>query len=44
MSITAVVMAGGSGSRLWPASRSMRPKQFLNLNNKTNDTMLQTTV
>lgn len=24
-----VVLSGGSGSRLWPLSRSMRPKQFL---------------
>ncbi|MCL2318655.1 MAG: sugar phosphate nucleotidyltransferase, partial [Treponema sp.] len=24
-------MAGGSGTRLWPASTSRRPKQFLNL-------------
>jgi mannose-1-phosphate guanylyltransferase len=27
----AVIMAGGSGSRLWPASRKERPKQFLAL-------------
>ena len=25
------ILAGGSGSRLWPFSRSMTPKQFLNL-------------
>src|SRR5574342_650309 len=25
----AVILAGGSGTRLWPASRSYRPKQFL---------------
>ena len=24
-----VVLSGGSGSRLWPLSRSLRPKQFL---------------
>jgi mannose-1-phosphate guanylyltransferase len=24
-----VVLSGGSGSRLWPLSRAMRPKQFL---------------
>jgi len=29
--IVPVVMAGGSGSRLWPLSRSLRPKQFLEL-------------
>ncbi|WP_027351866.1 mannose-1-phosphate guanylyltransferase/mannose-6-phosphate isomerase [Halotalea alkalilenta] len=29
--ITPVVMAGGSGTRLWPLSRRLRPKQFLDL-------------
>lgn len=27
----AVIMAGGSGTRFWPLSRSTRPKQFLSL-------------
>lgn len=27
----AVIMAGGSGTRFWPASRNARPKQLLNL-------------
>jgi mannose-1-phosphate guanylyltransferase len=27
----AVILAGGSGTRLWPASRRRRPKQFLDL-------------
>ena len=27
----AVIMAGGSGTRFWPASRKKRPKQFLTL-------------
>jgi len=31
MSICAVVIAGGSGKRLWPLSRASHPKQFLNL-------------
>ena len=26
-----VILAGGLGKRLWPISRSNRPKQFLNL-------------
>ena len=39
--IKAVVMAGGSGTRLWPLSRAAHPKQFLALNGK--DTMLQAT-
>ena len=37
-----VVMAGGSGSRLWPLSRVLYPKQFLCL--KGDMTMLQATV
>jgi mannose-1-phosphate guanylyltransferase len=40
--ITPVIMAGGSGSRLWPLSRSLYPKQFLALNG--DDTMLQQTL
>ena len=39
--IQAVVMAGGSGTRLWPLSRATHPKQFLALHGK--DTMLQAT-
>lgn len=38
----ALVLAGGSGTRLWPHSRSNRPKQFLSLNGGR--TMLQETV
>jgi mannose-1-phosphate guanylyltransferase len=40
--ITPVIMAGGSGSRLWPLSRSLYPKQFLSLNG--HKTMLQQTL
>ncbi|MBN34328.1 MAG: mannose-1-phosphate guanylyltransferase/mannose-6-phosphate isomerase [Rhodospirillaceae bacterium] len=29
--IVPVILSGGSGTRLWPLSRSLRPKQFLNL-------------
>jgi len=32
-SLHAVIMAGGSGTRFWPASRQRRPKQFLPLAN-----------
>ncbi|MCA0950247.1 mannose-1-phosphate guanylyltransferase/mannose-6-phosphate isomerase [Shewanella chilikensis] len=39
--ILPVIMAGGSGSRLWPLSRQQFPKQFLTL--LGNDSMLQTT-
>ena len=37
-----VVLAGGTGSRLWPKSRAALPKQFLSLT--SNSTMLQDTV
>jgi mannose-1-phosphate guanylyltransferase/mannose-6-phosphate isomerase len=40
--IVPVVMAGGSGTRLWPLSRKMFPKQFLSLVNST--TMFQDTL
>src|SRR5258706_10628593 len=30
----AVLMAGGSGTRFWPASRRAKPKQFLRLAGK----------
>ena len=39
--IKAVVMAGGSGTRLWPLSRAAHPKQFLALHG--DNTMLQAT-
>ncbi|MDV7104203.1 mannose-1-phosphate guanylyltransferase/mannose-6-phosphate isomerase [Vibrio sp. TH_r3] len=39
-----VIMAGGSGSRLWPLSRSAFPKQFLALDNSNKLTMLQSTL
>ncbi|MWP27196.1 mannose-1-phosphate guanylyltransferase/mannose-6-phosphate isomerase, partial [Escherichia coli] len=37
-----VVMAGGSGTRLWPLSRTLYPKQFLSLTSRL--TMLQETL
>ncbi|WP_325892042.1 mannose-1-phosphate guanylyltransferase/mannose-6-phosphate isomerase [Grimontia sp. NTOU-MAR1] len=40
--ILPVIMAGGSGSRLWPLSRKLYPKQFLSLTES--GTMLQSTV
>ncbi|HGL4533679.1 mannose-1-phosphate guanyltransferase [Enterobacter roggenkampii] len=42
MSLFPVVMAGGSGSRLWPLSRVLYPKQFLCLEGEL--TMLQATI
>lgn len=40
--ILPVIMAGGSGSRLWPLSRQLFPKQFLSLYG--DNSMLQSTV
>ncbi|MGB0998689.1 MAG: mannose-1-phosphate guanylyltransferase/mannose-6-phosphate isomerase [Pseudomonadales bacterium] len=40
--IVPVIMAGGSGTRLWPLSRAGYPKQFLPLTG--NQTMLQETI
>ena len=37
-----VILAGGSGTRLWPLSRQLFPKQLMNLVNE--DTMLQNTI
>ncbi|MCL1095737.1 mannose-1-phosphate guanylyltransferase/mannose-6-phosphate isomerase [Shewanella kaireitica] len=41
--IVPVIMAGGNGTRMWPLSRSMYPKQFLSLVSDT-ETMLQSTL
>jgi len=40
--VNAVILAGGSGSRLWPMSRQNLPKQFLTLDGDA--TLLQTTI
>lgn len=40
--ILPVIMAGGTGSRLWPLSRQLAPKQFLKLSGET--TLLQQTL
>jgi len=41
--IQPVILAGGSGSRLWPLSRELYPKQLLGLINDTSS-LLQTTL
>lgn len=38
-----VIMAGGSGSRLWPLSRELNPKQFLPIDGSQHS-MLQSTI
>ena len=42
--IVPVILSGGSGTRLWPLSRKLYPKQFINLVNETSlfqDTILR---
>ena len=39
--IYATIMAGGSGTRFWPASRKLTPKQLLNLTGERS--MIQST-
>ncbi len=41
--IIPVILAGGSGTRLWPLSRQMQPKQFIALTD-TQQSMLQLTL
>lgn len=42
--IYAVIMAGGSGTRFWPASREKRPKQLLPLAGDGRESLLAATV
>lgn len=37
-----LIMAGGSGTRFWPRSKAVKPKQYLNLFG--NDSLLQSTI
>ncbi len=40
----AVIMAGGAGTRFWPASREKHPKQFLALGSRADESLLEATV
>ena len=40
----AVIMAGGAGTRFWPASRKLHPKQLLPLGPSTDESLIQSTV
>lgn len=42
--VYAVIMAGGAGTRFWPASRSLRPKQLLPLAGSGGEALLTATV
>ena len=43
LEIIPVILSGGTGSRLWPLSREAYPKQYINLNEKNNFSLLQNT-
>ena len=38
-----VILSGGSGTRLWPLSRETYPKQYINLSEQNNLSLLQNT-
>src|SRR5436305_8976862 len=42
MNSFAVILCGGSGSRLWPLSTTTKPKQFIAIHNKM--TLLENTI
>ena len=42
-SLIPVILSGGSGTRLWPLSRETYPKQYINLSDKNNFSLLQNT-
>ena len=41
--IIPIILAGGTGTRLWPLSRKSYPKQFLNILNEDEYTLIQKT-
>ena len=41
--IIPIILAGGTGSRLWPLSRKSFPKQFLQLSDEDDYTLIQKT-
>lgn len=44
MRIVPLILSGGSGTRLWPVSRSLHPKQFLNLGGEGEPSLLGATL
>ena len=42
--IVPIILAGGTGSRLWPLSRKSFPKQYLSIDNKSKYSFLQSTL
>ena len=41
--IIPIILSGGSGSRLWPLSRKCLPKQYLQIDDENDNTLLQNT-
>lgn len=44
MTITPIILSGGAGTRLWPLSRSLYPKQFLKLDTEDDRSLLEATL
>ncbi|XSG82623.1 MAG: mannose-1-phosphate guanylyltransferase/mannose-6-phosphate isomerase [Methyloligella sp. ZOD6] len=44
MTVVPVILSGGAGTRLWPLSRALYPKQFLNLLPNDDRSLLQATL
>ncbi len=44
MRILPIILSGGAGTRLWPLSRSLYPKQFLNLIGNDEHSLLESTL
>ena len=44
MALHPVILCGGSGTRLWPLSRSMYPKQFIRFNGAMSTSFLQAAI
>lgn len=43
-SVYAVILAGGSGTRFWPASRRLLPKQLLRITPGSSETLIESTI
>ena len=44
MALHPVILCGGSGTRLWPVSRSMYPKQFIRIDGPASSSFLQSAI
>ena len=44
MRVVPIILSGGSGTRLWPISRSSYPKQYKAINSNSKLSLLQKTI